>query len=140
MEVSPQIKDLYQAVLLDCETLLEETLKERDESIKDLDTKKIINLHYSALNLCNVTRYKKAYLSHYLKTTDDFFDYKNTSEIYENETFSDYGYLICFQDCTTSNIKVFYCKDYQNFFLIINNFYDFDKLKENFEKNVKLIC
>ena len=50
MEVSPQIKDLYQAVLLDCKTLLEETLKERDESIKD--SKKIINLHYSALNLC----------------------------------------------------------------------------------------
>ena len=33
MEVNSKIKDLYQAVLIDCKTLLEETLKERDESI-----------------------------------------------------------------------------------------------------------
>ena len=66
MEFKSQIIDLYQAVLLGCKTLLEKTLKERDESIKDSDTKKIINLHYIALNLYNVTGYKRAYLSYLL--------------------------------------------------------------------------
>ena len=40
MEFKSQIIDLYQAVLLGCKTLLEITLKERDESIKDSNTKK----------------------------------------------------------------------------------------------------
>ena len=143
MEVNSKIKDLYQAVLIDCKTLLEETLKERDESIKDSDTKKIINLHYSALNLCNITGYKRTYLYEYLKTIDDFFDNKKTCDINENEIFSAYGYIICFQDSyklsTTPNIKIFDCKNYPNFLKIINNFDDFDKLKENYEKSVKLI-
>ena len=143
MEVNSKIKDLYQAVLIDCKTLLEETLKERDESIKDSDTKKIINLHYSALNLCNVTGYKRTYLYEYLKTIDDFFDNKKTCDINENEIFSAYGYINCFRDSfklsTTPNIKIFDCKNYPNFLKIINNFDDFDKIKENYEKSVKLI-
>ena len=143
MKFSSQIIDLYQAVLIDCKNLLEEALKKRDESIKDSDTKKIINLHYTALNLCNVTGYKRTYLSEYLKTIDEFFENKKISEINENEIYAAYGYIICFQDSfklfKIPNIKIFDCKDYPNFFKIINNFSDFDKLKENYEKNVKSI-
>lgn len=146
METRVPLLKLYEAIISDCNKLIEKNVEEKDAKyIKEKlspDIKKLINFYKSMLQNSNkigsIRTYSLSYLDGMLKDIEN----NKSDDITENEICSAYGYLFSFcninQLCEEDEITQFELKNYPNFAGVIKRQYgDYDLLKENYENNVK---
>lgn len=144
MERRSSIQSLYQAVMADCKTLLEQYTKDELKDISDSDMQTLISIFQKMIEINQEKGSKRNYVIEYLKNILSFNEKQNRSdEINENEIYSAYAFLLCFQYFfnlpLNTKITEFDCVQYSNFNKIIEKFGDYEILKNNYEKNVKIL-
>ena len=143
MERGLSMKTLYQAIIADCKTLLEQCAKDELKDIPDSDMQTLIAIFQKMIEINQEKGNNRNYVIEYLKNILSFIEKQNSSdEINENEIYSAYAFLLCLQYFfklpLSTKISEFHCNNYSNFYKIIEKYGDYEILKENYEKNVKI--
>ena len=136
MERGLSMKTLYQAIIADCKTLLEQCAKDELKDIPDSDMQTLIAIFQKMIEINQEKGNNRNYVIEYLKNILSFIEKQNSSdEINENEIYSAYAFLLCFQYFfklpLSTKISEFHCNNYSNFYKIIEKYGDYEILKEN---------
>lgn len=112
--------------------------------MSDSDTIALIAIFQKMIEINQEKGKNRNYVIEYLKNILWFIEAQNKSEeINENEIYDAYAFLLCFQYFfnfpLSTKISEFDCKNYLNFYKILEDFKDYDTLKINYEKKVKLL-